>query len=108
MRRSPAINTATETGYVKAAMIETAMKSTISKPETTNALTKGTSGIWASMMTSSMDIATDIRPDTTTATTVGRYALTFMDWMSATIRIGFPARTRTPTRTPAGDIPTLP
>src|SRR5229473_7868153 len=108
MLRSTAINTATETGYTKAAMIETVVKSMISIPETTNTLTKGTSGIWASMMISSMGIATDIRSDTTTATTVGRYALTFMDWMSATIRIALPAGTRTPTRTPAGDIPTSP
>src|SRR6266851_33889 len=105
MLRSTAINTATETGYTKAAMIETVVKSMISILETTNTLTKGTSGIWASMMISSMGIATDIRPDTTTATTVGRFALTFMDWMSATIRIALPAGTRTPTRTPAGDIP---
>src|ERR1700674_2297091 len=102
MRRVTAINTATETGFVKAAITETVMKSMISILVTTNALTKGTNEIWASMMTSSMDIATDIRPDTTMATTVGRFGPTFMDWMSATIRIGFPAGTRTPTRTPAG------
>src|ERR1700682_2922402 len=108
MRRIMAINTVTETVYVKAAMMQAVVKSIISTPETTNVLTKATRNIWVSTMTSSKDIATDISPDTMTATTAGRYALTFMDWMTATIRIGCPAGTRTPMRTPDGDTLTSP
>src|ERR1700682_2861629 len=108
MQRTTGINTVTETGYVKAAMMEAAVKGIISTPETTSVLTKATRNTWVSTMTSSRDIATDISPDTTTATTAGRYDLTFMDWMTATIRIGCPAGTRTPMRTPDGDTLTSP
>src|ERR1700675_648652 len=108
MRRTTAINMVIGTDYVKAAMMEPAMKSTISTPEISNVLTKATRNTWVSTMISSTDIATDIRPDTTTATTTGPYALTCMDSMSATIRIDCRAGTRTPTRIPNVDTLTSP
>src|ERR1700737_1354924 len=103
MQRSTGINTVTETGCVRAAFIETAVQSMISTPGSTNVLREGTRNTRVITMISCKDTATDIRPDTTTATTAGRYALTFMDWMTATIRIGCPAGTRAPMRTPDGD-----
>src|SRR5260221_5705322 len=106
MQKSTVINTDTGTGYAKAAKIETAVKNIISTPENSNMPTKVTIGTWANMMISNTDIATGIRPDTTTATMAVRCALIFMEWTSVTIRTGIHVGMRTPTRTPGGDIPT--
>src|SRR5579872_403637 len=94
--------------YARAAKTETAMKNMISIRANSNVPTTVTNGIWASTMTSSTDIATGTRPDTTTVTTAVRCALMFMVWTIVMIRTDTHAATKATTPIRIGDILTWP